>query len=35
MRGVSWGGPGLLLLEKRGGPKDNLTMVGGGSMCVL
>ena len=31
----SWGRPGLLVLEKRGGPKENFTMVGGGSLCVL
>ena len=31
----SWGGPGLFLLEKRGGPKENFTMIGGGSLCVL
>ena len=31
----SWGGPGLFVLEKRGGPKENFTMIGGGSLCVL
>ena len=31
----SWGGPGLFFLEKRGGPKENFTMIGGGSLCVL
>ena len=24
-----------VFLETRGGPKENFTMVGGGSMCVL
>ena len=33
--GKSWGGPGLFFLEKRGGPKENFTMIGGGSLCVL
>ena len=33
--GKSWGGPGLFNLEKRGGPKENFTMIGGGSLCVL
>ena len=31
----SWGGPGLSFLGKRGGPKENFTMIGGGSLCVL
>ena len=31
----SWGEPGLLFSEKRGGPKENFTMVGSGSLCVL
>ena len=31
----SWGGPGLFNLEKRDGPKENFTMIGGGSLCVL
>ena len=31
----SGGGPGLFFLEKRGGPKENFTMIGGGSLCVL
>ena len=29
--GESWGGLGLFFLEKRGGPKENFTMIGGGS----
>ena len=33
--GESLGGPGLFFLEKRGGPKENFTMIGGGSLCVL
>ena len=33
--GGSWAGLGLLLLDKRGGQKENFTMVGGGSLCVL
>ena len=33
--GKSWGGPGLFFLVKRGGPKENFTMIGGGSVCVL
>ena len=33
--GKSWGGPGLFFLGKRGGPKENFTMIGGGSLCVL
>ena len=34
--GKSWGGPGLFFFfEKRGGPKENFTMMGGGSLCVL
>ena len=33
--GESWGGPGLFFLGKRGGPKENFTMIGGGSLCVL
>ena len=33
--GFSWVGPGLFFLEKRGGPKENFTMIGGGSLCVL
>ena len=32
---MGWGGPGLFFLEKRGGPKENFTMIGGGSLCVL
>ena len=32
--GESWGGPGLFFLEKRGGLKENFTMIGGGSLCV-
>jgi len=28
-------GQAYFLLEKRGGPKENFTMVGGGSLCVL
>ena len=30
----SWGGPGLFFLEQRGGPKENFTMIGGGSLCA-
>ena len=26
--GESWGGPSLFFLEKRGGPKENFTMIG-------
>ena len=33
--GESWGEPGLLFSEKRGGPKENFTMAGSGSLCVL
>ena len=33
--GKSWGGPGLFFLEKRGGPKENFTMIVGGSLCVF
>ena len=33
--GKSWGGPGLFFLGKRGGPKENFTMIGGGTLCVL
>ena len=33
--GKSWGGPGFFCKEKRGGPKENFTMTGGGSLCVL
>ena len=33
--GKSWGGPGLFFLEKWGGPKENFTMIEGGSLCVL
>ena len=29
-----WGGPGLFFLEKKGGPKENFTMVGGGPKFV-
>ena len=35
VEGKSWGRPGLLFLEKRGGPKENFTMIGDGSLCVL
>ena len=31
----SLGGPGLFFLEKRGGPEENFTMIGGVSLCVL
>ena len=32
----SWGGPGLFFfLEKKGRPKENFTMFGGGSLFVL
>ena len=30
---MGWARP--IVLEKRGGPKENFTMVGGGSLCVL
>ena len=37
-----WGGGGEIMgwarpifLEKRGGPKENFRMIGGGSLCVL
>ena len=30
---MGWARP--IFLEKRGGPKENFTMVGGGSLCVL
>ena len=35
--GKSWGGVGqaYFFLEKRGGPKENFTIIGGGSLCVL
>ena len=43
--GGGWGGGGnhglglvgqaYFFLEKRGGPKENFTMIGGGSLCVL
>ena len=33
--GESWVGSGLFFSEKRGGPKENFKMVGGGSLCVL
>ena len=33
--GESWAGSGLFYLEKRGGPKENFTMIGGGSLCVF
>ena len=37
--GVGWGEimgrARPIFLEKRGGPKENFTMVGGGSLCVL
>ena len=28
-------GQAYFFLEKRGGPKENFTMIGGGSLCVL
>ena len=28
-------GQAFFFKEKRGGPKENLTMTGGGSLCVL
>ena len=32
----SLGGPGLFFfLEKRDGPKENFTIIGGGLLCVL
>ena len=37
--GVGWKNHGVgqayFILEKRGGPKEIFTMVGGGSLCVL
>ena len=30
-----WARPIFFFLEKRGGPKENFTMIGGGSLCVL
>ena len=33
--GKSWSGSHQSLLEKRGGPKENFTMVRGGSLCLL
>ena len=30
---MGWARP--IVLEKRGGPKENFTMVGGRSLCVL
>ena len=30
---IGWARPNFL--EKRGGPKENFTMIGGGSLCVL
>ena len=30
---MRWARP--IFLEKRGGPKENFTMIGGGSLCVL
>ena len=30
-----WVGQAYFFLEKRGGPKENFTMIGGGSLCVL
>ena len=33
--GKSWGQPGLFYLDKRAGPKEIFTMIGGGSLCVL
>ena len=29
---MGWARP--IFLEKRGGPKENFTMIGGGSLCV-
>ena len=31
---MGWARP-IFFLEKRGGPKENFTMTGGGSLCVL
>ena len=28
-------GQAYFFFEKRGGPKENFTMIGGGSLCVL
>ena len=33
--GESLGGPGLFFLEKRSGPKENFTMIGGGSFVCF
>ena len=30
---MGWARP--IFLGKRGGPKENFTMIGGGSLCVL
>ena len=32
--GGGWGGARPIFLEKRGGLKENFTMIGGGSLCV-
>ena len=34
-RGGSGVGQAYFILEKKGGPKEVFTMVGGGSLCVL
>ena len=33
--GLGLVGQAYFFLEKRGGPKENFTMIGGGSLCVL
>ena len=33
--GESLGGPGLFFSEKRSGPKENFTMIGGGSFVCF
>ena len=41
VEGGGWGGgnhgvgQAYFFLGKRGGPKENFTMIGGGSLCVL
>ena len=32
---IHWAGQAYFFLEKRGGPKENFTMIGGGSLCIL
>ena len=33
-REKSWGGSGLFVKKKMGGPKENFTMAGGGSLVA-